>query len=72
MKPTDPTQIALIIVIHDNLTAPYAWRRVRSATGIAPGSRANAANQLAAHLPNMELSRYEWWFEQEDTMDEVR
>jgi hypothetical protein len=61
-----------IVVTPDDLTHPYAWRRVRTATGIALGARTSAANQLAAHLLNMELSRYEWWLEQEDKMDEVR
>jgi hypothetical protein len=45
---------------------------VRTATGIALGARTIAANQLAAHLLNMALSRYEWRLEQEDKMDEVR
>ncbi|MDO9116409.1 MAG: hypothetical protein Q7U39_00505 [Nitrospira sp.] len=58
MAPTDPIQIAQLIVIHNNLAYLYAWRRVRRATGIAPDSRANAANQLAAHRLNREVRRY--------------
>jgi len=61
-----------IVVTQDDLAHPYAWRRVRTATDVALGARTIAANQLTAHLLNMELSRYEWWLEQEDKMDEVR
>jgi hypothetical protein len=58
MAPTDSIQFAQMIVTHDNLAYLYAWRRVRSATGIAPGSRASASNQLAAHRLNREVRRY--------------
>lgn len=59
-------------VTRDDLAHPYARRWVRAASGLAHGQRTRAANQLAAQLLDIELSRYEWWLEQEDAMDAVR
>lgn len=61
-----------LVVTREDLAHPYAWRKVRSATGIALGPRTREANALAAQLLATDVGRYHWWVEQEDRMDEVR